>query len=147
MKKIIDRLASGLLVLLGFSAASCDGSEKLVMYGTPTANYKIKGKVVDSAAPTVGIPGIRIILKAKSYRPDTLYSASDGTFLYQAVRDLGPTSELPVRLEDVDGAANGSYQTRELDLEFEAADRSRTGDWVTTVTKNDVLFTLDSEDE
>ena len=55
--KVANWLLGGILALLGFSA--CNDEEELpLMYGTPHANFTIKGKVVnDESMP---IPDIEI---------------------------------------------------------------------------------------
>ena len=50
-KKIaVRKLLSGVLVLLGFTACDSDGpGNELCEYGTPSADYQVKGKVLDQA--------------------------------------------------------------------------------------------------
>ena len=114
---------SGLLALLGFG--SCDkglipggGGGMLCMYGQPTANYKFLGDVKDEDGKA--IPGIRVVFfpeeEKPSYVNDTLYSDQSGHFEIDRLKYSWPdnAADSHVKFEDVDGADNGSFQTKVL---------------------------------
>lgn len=124
-------LLSTLLACLGF--ASCD-SEKgenpmICMYGTPTATFAIKGKVVNESGKALS--GIQVVVPSLEFgfvsRPgvipdhpngtlplrDTLYTTDDGQFVwhggafnYDTVRyhlqfnDIRPVEDAPLYLPD-----------------------------------------------
>ena len=101
-----------LLALLGVSATSCIIP---CMYGSPTADWTIKGKVVDEKGK--GVTGLQVVLSnhyensdgviydQNDWPLDTLCTGTDGTY----VVDGGgfPLSQLKVEIQDVDGPDNG----------------------------------------
>ena len=114
---------SGLLALLGFG--SCDkglipggGGGMLCMYGQPTANYKFLGDVKDSDGK--GIEGIRVVFFPEEERPsyvnDTLYTDQAGHFERDRLKYSWPdeAAKASVKFEDVDGEANGSFETKTI---------------------------------
>ena len=62
-KKIaVRKLLSGVLVLLGFTACDSDGpGNELCEYGTPSADYQVKGKVLDQTGKP--IKGVQVVVK------------------------------------------------------------------------------------
>ena len=82
---LCNRMLSGGLVLLGFSACKNDG-EPACEYGQPYCSFELKGKVKDELLQPVD--GARIIVKelgedGKSIaysHPDTLYTTNDGDY-------------------------------------------------------------------
>ena len=113
---------SGLLAILGFG--SCDkngtifGGGGLLMYGQPNANYKFLGDVKDEDGKA--IPGIRVVFfpeeEKPSYMNDTLYTDQSGHFEIDRLKYSWPDKAAGshVKFEDVDGADNGSFQTKVL---------------------------------
>ena len=63
-KKIaVRKLLSGVLVLLGFTACDSDGpGNELCEYGTPSADYQVKGKVLDQTGKP--IKGVQVVDRA-----------------------------------------------------------------------------------
>ena len=120
-----------LLALVGISATSC---WPVCMYGTPSAEWSVKGKVIDEAGEPV--PGLQValgnrvdnepgVIYDENYYPlDTLKTGPDGT--YQIVRNGFPLSQLQVDVKDIDGEANGGeFQDVTLvvkDFQFEDGD-------------------------
>ncbi len=90
---LYNRILSGGLVLLGFSACDSMG-EAPCEYGQPHCDFGLKGKVLDEQQQP--IDGARIIVKELDYdgkpvgydRPDTLYT-KDGEYDFQ---DKGVTN-------------------------------------------------------
>jgi len=89
-KKYLTLVNSLLVVLLGFFGfQSCDKSkESPDMYGTPTADYKVTGRIVSSESGQA-IPGIRVVFEnywndalqnETIYASDTLFVSSSGKF-------------------------------------------------------------------
>lgn len=106
-------LFSLLLGLLGLGTTGCI---QPCMYGSPTANYSVKGKVIDENGKP--IPGLQIVLAHRydntdaviydeNYWPiDTLQTGTDG--IYHLETQTGfPISKLQVDVHDIDGEANG----------------------------------------
>lgn len=86
--QVTNALLSAILMLLGFSA--CDnnvfkGGEEPCMYGTPSAHYELKGKVIDKEKQP--LPGMQIIVKGIMevwpQHVDTLYTDRKGEFLHK----------------------------------------------------------------
>ena len=102
-----------LLGLLGFSVTSCFITPD--MYGCPTAEWKVKGKVVDETGQ--GVPGLQValgnrvdnepgVIYDQNYWPlDTLQTGPDG--VYQVSSNGFPFSKLQVDVKDIDGPDNG----------------------------------------
>ena len=99
-----------LLTFFGLGATSC-----VVMYGSPTADWSVKGKVVDETGKC--IPDLQVVLTnhfpntseviydQNDWPMDTLRTGTDGSY---GVEGRGfPLSQLKVEVQDVDGEANG----------------------------------------
>ena len=122
MKKILYFMLSA----LGFSACSDieNGDKKSddwqdipCMYGTPTTEFVVKGKVTDSAG--VPIKGIVISSKGINSFDDgsglSAVTADDGTFTTNKMREFGVMGTLI--FTDTDGEANGGdFATLEVDI-------------------------------
>lgn len=101
-----------LLALLGIGTSSCIVA---CMYGSPSADYSIKGKVTDSNGRP--IPGLQValgnrmdnqpgVIYDQNYWPlDTVTTGYDGKF--QADLDGFPISKLQIDIKDLDGPNNG----------------------------------------
>jgi len=126
-------LLATLLALVGLGATSC---WQICMYGSPTAEWKVKGKVVDEAGNPV--PGLQValgnrvdnepgVIYDKNYWPlDTLQTGPDG--VYEVHSGGFPLSKLQVDVKDIDGEANGGeFQDASLvvtDFQFKDGDGS-----------------------
>ena len=137
--KSINFVLAGLLSLLGFTGCVERG---LLEYGTPNADYTVKGTVVNKTTGKA-IEGIRV-----GYSPEVIYEAmygvrptsytpkshvltnAKGEFIltdrfiageYQI--EAGAVS-IPVYVEDVDGEENGLFQMEYLQVDFSKADQS-----------------------
>jgi len=108
----LARMLLGLLgTILGMGAAGCGAPVYGVapVYGAPSAEYKLSGKVVD-ATTKVAIPGISL-----AFQGGTTTSGADGTWLMDtSAFPCGNTCTLSVR--DTDGTVNGSYTDLEVAL-------------------------------
>ena len=118
----VDRPAAGVRP----SPSPSDNGDMALMYGVPTANFQIKGKVVDSEG--MPLPNIQVLRleHAMDYTADTIYGDPDKVRDYienTAVRtdDAGqfsirfsgrPFDEISLQVRDVDGNDNGSFQNR-----------------------------------
>lgn len=101
-----------LLALLGVSATSCIFPCE---YGTPSADWTVKGKVVDEAGKPVA--GLQVVLGNQyenseqviydqNYWPlDTLQTGTDG--IYMADQRGFPLNYLRIDVQDIDGEAGG----------------------------------------
>ena len=110
--KIQNAVCASVLSLLGFGG--CGDNVGVDMYGTPHADYSIKGAVQTKEGKP--IQGIKVSV---TYETDTLGTAlSDekGTFAIQ--KEAFPYNKLKVSAEDIDGGKNGSYKDTSMDLEI-----------------------------
>lgn len=107
-------MLTGLLGFLGFTVSSCDPNTD--EYGSPYADYSIKGKVTDTENQP--IEGIQVTVTDSSYYEpvtDTLRTDAAGDFLYDR-RGLGRVAS--VKAEDVDGEKNGAFQSDSVTVTF-----------------------------
>lgn len=137
----------GLLALLGFSGCGKIGWG-MIEYGQPHANYKFLGEVKDPDGKPV--EGIRVVVDPGSaypdYYKDTLYTDTKGQFQKDQLKCTWPDEfkDGKVKFEDVDGAENGSFKTKELkasDLSIKQ-DKKGDGRWYGgdfTITANATL--------
>ena len=138
LKKMNWGLA-GIIGMLGFSGCEKIGAEE---YGTPHADYTVKGTVVDKATKKP-VKGIRV-----GYSPEFWVIALYGTtptpynqkshVLTDAKGEFKLTDNfsageyqiidnkpiLPVYVEDIDGEENGSFQSEYLQVDFSKAEQS-----------------------
>lgn len=105
MKKLLYLL----LGILGFTACGEGGAGGGMMceYGTPTADFTVKGKVTDADGKP--IKGIEISSKDLSSFIDgsglSAVTAEDGTFVTNKIKEFGVGGTLV--FTDTDGEANG----------------------------------------
>lgn len=147
--KIFRKVANRLFVLLGFSAFATVGVASCsVEYGSPSADYSVKGTVADGQGNP--IKGIRVVsgfqLNDDFDGIDTTYTAADGTFELDYERSY--VGGLHARFEDIDGADNGGeFKTKIItDLEY-ARTKKGDGDWYSGKYQADINVTLERESE
>lgn len=120
VKTLFRKLCMMLLPIFGVSAASCIFAPA---YGTPHADFRISGKVIDFGTKQP-IENIQITSEEdwESLRP--VYSQKDGTFeiSYRATSFGSPTT---LHFEDIDGSENGEYEKTERQI---TAKRTKKGD-------------------
>lgn len=117
------------LILSIFGLSNCDIIEPKVEYGTPSASYSIKGKVIDRETQKP-IKGIGIIARDKQniiYQKDTTYTDESGEYDLEFESFPYPGGKAYLIAKDLDGFANGSYQTDSLELTFTSEDRIKNG--------------------
>lgn len=112
-------ILAGLLSLLGFSVTSCGATEE---YGSPYAEYELKGKVTNmNGDPIQGIEinygGIYNNVLSPSYISEMSKSPQtqkDGSYDIK-FKDF-PMDTIRIIAKDMDGAANGSFETDSIDV-------------------------------
>jgi hypothetical protein len=104
MKKLVTKISRFLL----WALTSCFSFAIACAYGM-FYNYSRGGRVVD-AVTHVGITGIKVSCRYVGAEDATAFSVADGSFFLE-----GYNCDTVVA-EDVDGAANGSYQTATMPL-------------------------------
>ena len=155
---------AGMIGMLGF--AGCDKIGR-VEYGTPHADYTVKGKVVNKATGNP-IEGIRVGYSCEfcgglmygglptPYKPKAhVLTNAKGEFKLKDRFDageyqmIGNNPIIPVYVEDIDGEKNGSFQTEYLEVDFSNAEHSgKSKSWYKgeyTVTVNVELTEIGTE--
>lgn len=114
MKKIITKSLS----IIGFTlpVVGCVP----VMYGSPSATYEVKGKVLDNEGNPIN--GIKIVLQDDATDPNP-YEIAESQSLengdYTIRNTTFPTNKLYLSVEDVDGTANGGeFEEQTIELDF-----------------------------
>lgn len=137
--KTLNIFLTGLLAIFGFS--NC---EPRMEYGTPNADYTVKGKVLNKvdSKPVKGIrvgytpfPGAVTMygVLPMPYNPsiaDTTDTAGD----YKLTQNYGigeiQGPEVPVYIQDIDGIENGLFQDTTINVNFENAVKTgKRTDW------------------
>jgi len=132
-------ILSGLLVLFGFT--NCDAPME---YGTPNADYTLKGKVIDKA-DAKPIKGIRVCYSQYPYvvaeygvmpvpyrELAAVITNDQGEYKLTDKFYIGEVQEdsVPVYVQDIDGTENGLYRDTVLYVDFEDAELSgKAGNW------------------
>lgn len=141
LNKSWNRLLSGLLMLLGFSACNWEDPENngpdpvICMYGTPTATFSIKGKVTNQDEQALA--GIRVIVANRenchkttaSFIPDnpvlstpvndTTYTDPEGKFTWQGGAFPTDTIRYELQFQDADTTLNEPhYRADTVKVEF-----------------------------
>jgi len=141
MKKLIlkpyDKIIITILGLIGFLTGCNLINPPLVEYGTPTADYEIKGTVTDSITSDP-IPKTRVtITRSQTYTSndstathiDTLaIKETDSAGKYDITVQQFPLEDITfeVKIEDVDGSANGGdFNSQKKDVVFKFSDLSK----------------------
>lgn len=141
MKIWVKSLIGSLLALLGFQ--SCDPSTIFegpdmygpgpVEYGCPTAVFKFKGEATDEQGKPV--PGIRIAVFPNGEKDeydysfcDTLFTGTDGKVDTVLMYDWPEYKDMAVKFEDVDGAENGSFESKVLKGDALTIEQTQKGD-------------------
>jgi len=129
---------AGILSMLGF--IGCDKMNRTEEYGTPHADYTVKGTVVEKATGKP-IAGIRVGYDS-GFQATFLYGVPPTPFVpkssvltdakgeFKLSDTFFPTnSQIPVYVEDIDGPENGLFQSDTLQISFSEADRTKKADY------------------
>ena len=129
---------AGLISMLGFTTG-CEKAESVVEYGTPNADYTVKGSVVNKAdgKPIEGISiGYNPTLMATTlygilptpYKPKaSVTTDAKGEFKLKSNFSIGEFQPdenglVSVYVEDIDGEKNGLFQSEVLKVNFKNAE-------------------------
>ena len=128
--KGMNRALAGVITMLGFGG--CNVIDPKVEYGTPHADYTVKGTVVNKAngKPIQGIrvgygcvscpvPEYGVLPTSYNLKSHVLTDAR-GDFKLTDRFDTGG-NEIPVYVEDIDGEENGWFQSEYLQVDFKNA--------------------------
>jgi putative lipoprotein (rSAM/lipoprotein system) len=123
-----NRIIAFFMAILGF-ASSCRDSFMAAMYGSPYADYIVKGKIV-SEKDNSSIKGIQISISASAgaaytSRTEELFSDSKGN--YSVIYKEYGITQINLRFSDADGVENGSYQSVDTLMTFSKSDLTGKG--------------------
>jgi putative lipoprotein (rSAM/lipoprotein system) len=140
------KMLAAALTALGFAGCLKDdpGEDHIkLMYGTPSATFKVKGKVVSAESGTP-VKNIRVVLvevregqEIIPYRLDTVYTHSGGEFSL-ANRTFPSEAEFRVKLEDIDGEENGLFESKNITVVFERPKFTNGTGWYAGETEKDL---------
>lgn len=147
--KIFGWIISGMLSLLGFS--SCDIIPDMPLeYGTPNANYTVKGKVTDHANKP--IQGIEVTIKRSGLPVDdpfnskTLASDTKGEFSNEFKGEFPRDIVFTLTFTDIDGVQNGEFNTKQESVEIKSSElKGRSSGWFAGSATKEVTVKLDSK--
>ena len=116
---------AGLLSFLGFSGCDIIGR---VEYGTPHAEYEVKGTITNEAGKN--IPDIQVNLaqgKRGGYIESGITVKTDEMGHYSASVTTFPGKDFVMIVTDTDGETNGSYASDTIAVRFEEKDYYKKG--------------------
>ena len=142
--KVSNCLLTGMLALLGCSSNEpFNGPDIVLEYGTPSATYQIKGKVVDHTTKEP-LRDMKVVItpgnKADEYfSKDTLLTSGEGTFEKEFER-IFPCEEFKVVAQDSTGNyAKDSTQVTITQKDFILTDHDN---WFAGVAVKEVTVTM-----
>lgn len=131
LMKIFEQFARLTLIALGVSAVSSCAADSVMRadYGTPYADYAVKGSVTDEDNNPV--PGIRVVRGCEEeyfFDRDTTFTDAEGKFSFGY--DLYYILTPDLKFEDIDGNDNGGlFETKYLTgISYEKSEEGD-GDW------------------
>ena len=126
---------AGIIGMLGFAGCKKD-DEMMLEYGTPHADYTVKGAVVNKATGKP-IEGIRVgydteprvgqmygVLLTPYVPKSYVMTNAKGEFKLTDTFFPNLNQTIPVYVEDVDGEENGLFQSEILQVDFSKAEHS-----------------------
>ena len=124
-------ILAGILGMLGFAGCTRYGPYE---YGSPHADFTVKGSVVNKATGKpiegiqVGYQDIHLMygIPSTSYMPKAAVSTNaKGEFkLTDRFDAINNDKTLPVYVKDIDGESNGLFQPETLQVDFSNAEHS-----------------------
>lgn len=148
--KSFNWLLTSVLMLLGFS--TCDSEPGATMYGTPHADFTIKGKVINQE--NMPIPDIEIKCLVEHHGDnrhwfDTIPAVStDPAGVFHCQFEEFPTDKLRIIATDIDGPKNGSYEKDSTNLTLSSDDyKGNTGSWFKGSVEKEIKFNLKRKDK
>ncbi|MDR1864327.1 MAG: radical SAM-associated putative lipoprotein [Bacteroidales bacterium] len=140
MKQIIKKTNAVLAFLLGlFGFYGCEKGS--IEYGTPHADYTVKGKIIDKATKK-SIKGVRVVFEparpiymygvpVTGYNPKSAVSDDGGNYkltessLNALIPNIPDLQQQEVYFLDVDGEENGLYRDTMIVVDFAQAEKTK----------------------
>ena len=118
MKRSTLTFLASSAALAAISACSAD---MMGEFGTPHAEFEIKGMVADEQGSPLN--GIAVIYDDTLLSPDTLYTGTDGRFLIEGT--MFPREEMTLKFKDLDEELNGGlFETKTVKVKMEQVEQS-----------------------
>lgn len=142
--KVSNCLLTGMLALLGCSSNEPFNDPDIVLeYGTPSATYQIKGKVVDHTTKEP-LRDMKVIVtpnnNSKEYfSKDTLLTSNDGTFA-KDFDHIFPCDEIKVVAQDTTG--NYGKDSTQVAITKKDYVTGSSGNWFVGIAKKEVTVTM-----
>lgn len=128
----INRCLAAMMALLGFQA--CGGGNQLVMYGTPSADLEIKGKVTNHKQEP--LKDIQVVVNPIGNWKDTLYTNENGEY-HWSIQHYSPTDSATVVVNDT----TGQYASDSTRVAYQY-DHTNADDWYEGVATAEADFEL-----
>lgn len=137
---IVGGLAA-VLGVLGF--ACCYGPA--VEYGVPYTSFKATGVVEDASGDA--IQGISVkLIESDNLDNDQnqgVFTNSDGIYITEPLQ--GMSNILILRVEDIDGAENGSYENTDLTADYTSVTATGSSGWYQGLKTKTIDVTLNKK--
>lgn len=151
VRTIYTSFLSFFLILLGFSGCGKDDSgldDIMIEYGTPTATFKVVGKVTSKEAAEKGIKGIQVVMipntDMEHIEGTTVLTDESGSFSVE--RYQVPYPKIIMKFQDVDKEENGLFADKEITVEFTREDIIDSNRWHDVYATKDMgIIQLDSQ--
>lgn len=146
-RKIIknyNRLLAFLLSILGVGSTAtftaCGPVGGGCEYGTPHADFKISGVVIDEQNQK--IQGIKVVMQY-----DSVYTDTDGKYKI-SVQEFPTDQTFPISFIDIDGDKNGKLQELDTMVEFKNPEfNNGSGSWYDGETSKEFNISMKNEKE
>lgn len=146
--RVMNAFFAGILTILGFNNCDKIFEGGVDEYGTPHADYSIKGSVKDKDGNA--IPGIKVSMSFRhSELEDTAaVTTSDEKGKYSLNQTEFPSSEIKIIAEDVDGEKNGLFKNKTEKITIKSDDyKNSSGAWFYGTVEKEVNFQLEEKEK
>ena len=147
MRELVNRFCRFMLALMGFAAvdgcnivADMYGPLPAPEYGVPNVDFRVSGMVRDSQTKQP-VKGIEVGYFHHLNGPGTVYTDDSGRFVVEAEQFASSKTELT--FADVDGPANGEYETSVVEFTMEKVEDSDSAWNEGTYAADNVVVELD----
>lgn len=118
MRRSTAKVLASAAALAAISACS---AEMMGEFGTPHAEFEIRGIVADEQGTPLN--GIAVIYDDTLFNPDTLYTGVNGRFFIEGT--MFPREEMTLKFKDLDEELNGGlFETKTVKVKMEQVEQS-----------------------
>ena len=135
-------ILAGALSLLGFSCTNFGGKE---MYGVPSADFEVKGRVSDSENRP--LEDIKVTVRVDDGRAVPSITDSEGRYAIRTDVFVARDCRAWVKAEDIDGdGGGGRFEADSVSVDVERSDfKGASGDWYNGAAVKEVDIILERE--